>query len=220
MNRKLKFLLGSPACDLKTKTALFSVSLRPFSKLTELGLIIEKAINTFGTCHISLCDSLQRYNLIWQKGMTIESAHQYTNRLGREWTEWLYDFFSNSSLVKPKVISWDSWLKNPKYSEKRHFVDTCYEQDANFREAVYISLTRYLDRVAEHHPDFDRVQAESLSIEFVKEETAVFFLQSDEGYDFEIFLEKRNPGLQYFYDNILWKKNPEFLQPVLTKINF
>jgi hypothetical protein len=145
-----------------------------------------------------------------------DQAHAKANQTGDAWIAWMNEVYPDQ-LHKPKVIKWDAWLNHPLFPEKKAFIDTLYKQDQLFKKMVEESIHRYLTRLSQH-TQFDFDQAESLSILFVKEEVAVLALQAELGYDFEIFVEKRNPALQYFFEQVIWCNSPLNLQPVLIKI--
>ena len=220
MNKKLKFINGSPLANLlKSRSAIFSLSLRKYSHPSELYQAVKLAISTIGECDFSLCDSIQRYNYVWQKNLSLNEGHTQANQEGDFWIHWFTALFKDEP-IKPNILKWDYWLDQPDFPEQKNFIDQLYEKDALFKNTIEESIVRFLRRYTANpnHAAFDIEQAKKMSREIVKEETAVLILQAQKKYDFEIFVEKRNPGLQYVYENIVWQQHPFLLQPILIKI--
>lgn len=200
----------------KISSSIFSISLKDYQD--EIGLVssIHEATVTFKECHISLADSIQRYNLIWQSNISCEAAWKKANDLGIAWIDYYLPLIPGRV---PKIIKWDYWLNHPKFYEKKELIELQYKNDINFRNSIEFAVNEYLNRYSKKYPINNEKIAQQFSTELIKEEITVLALQADLGYDFEIFFEIRNTGLKYFYENILWPKNPFLLKPVLAKIN-
>lgn len=217
MSIKLRFMNGLNEQKTQEKTTIFSISLRDFRDPQQLHDAISLANERFLRCDIALCDSLQRYNFIWQRNLLPEKAHAAANQAGEDWIHWFDTAYQGSAKARPQVIRWDDWLNHPEFQSHLILVEEMYAQDPLLKKMIEESTRRYLTRLAQR-TKFDLAQAQSLSIDFVKEEVAILALQAKLGYDFEIFLEKRNPALQYFFEQVIWRQNPLNLQPVLIKI--
>lgn len=213
------FLQGRPADDLKQKRCVFSLSLKPIKNEQDIRIVIQKTLSAFGYCDISLCDTAHRYNLMWQDKCSLEEAYARTWESGKEWVQGFYSLFSPEERAAISLVRWDSWLQHPDFEKKRLFTTRFYEEDSGFREAIKRSVERYLNRCKLKGMIFDFTEAHRLSTLLVAEEVAVLLLLSTLAYDFEVFLERRSPGLQYFYDKVIRKEHQQVLQPVLIKIN-
>ncbi len=214
---KIKFINGTSRSTAQKGSAIFSLSLRLYNEPEELVEAVKLTLQTFESCEFVISDSLHRYNYLWQRDMTPENAYSAAIQEGDNWIAWFCSLQGLSSL-DIKIIRWDYWLQHPLFEEQQTIVENIYAKNQAFAFSIQESIELYLSRYAKSSPSFEITKARQASIALVKEEVAVLLIQAKLDYAFEVFIEQRNPGLQYFYRQILWKKFPALLQPALIKV--
>ncbi len=93
---------------------------------------------------IDLSDTLYRYNYMIQ-GMGGKEAHERTIREGQEWRE------SNESILAQlsmpyRIVHWDHWLKDPRFSSYEQAFAVAFESDRFFRNAVTTDIRIFYQR--------------------------------------------------------------------------
>lgn len=199
----------------KNSSAVFSISLKDYSDQIGLLSSIHESTIAFKTVDISLADSIQRYNLIWQHDITPKEAQKRANSMGDAWIAYYLPLIPGR---EPKIIKWDHWLEHPNFKNSQNFIELYYKKDKDFQNSINDAAIEYLSRYNNKHPIDNIPKALQLSIKLIKEEISVLALQANIGYEYEIFFEIRNAGLKYFYEYILWSKNASQLKPILAKI--
>ncbi|MBN2690156.1 MAG: hypothetical protein JXR42_06150 [Gammaproteobacteria bacterium] len=166
--------------------------------------------NNFKTCHIVVCDSLQRHTLELFDHKTNQDIHAYANQLGEAWINRSMPVITTLE-IPYEITRWDDWLLKNDYKEQRIKVDKLYDVNNKFRLAVQNSVHMFLDRCQKRMGDeFDYDKFLPSSIEYFKEECAVMPLWAKKRINFEIYNGKRPDALvvahQHFVpkDLLVW----------------
>jgi tRNA-dependent cyclodipeptide synthase len=166
-----------------------------------------KVINsTFGSATIVIADTLQRYReKAKNENLLDEEAYQLALKEGDNWLKKAKPLLDKFLNIKIKIIRWDDLLQHPLYLDCRKTIDNLYEiQNSSFRGAVHSSVGEFVSR-SQRFINNEKFNLESnyakLSIEYVKEESAVTLLWQKMGIDFQ-FLAYPNKLNQAVY-NIL-----------------
>lgn len=184
----------------------------------ELAAIFEGLNKSFKNCTISVCDTLQKYNLLAQDGLEMSLAEEKSLACGDSWLTKNKLIF-NTLKIPYQIIRWNEWLSEASYAEKRGYINNFYQSDEGFREAILRTIEAYLTRLAKKRPiqESEKQTFIAYSTEYLKEEAAVMLIQADKGYNFELYIKKRNEALRYLYQTIILKHFNNIMVPVYIK---
>ncbi len=137
----------------------------------ELSSIFQILNKTFKSCVISVCDTLQKYNLVAQQGLSIEKAEKMALLFGDCWMKKNERIF-NTLTIPYETVRWDSWLSNPLYSEKMAYIEDFYKKNEGFRNAILNTVQEYILRLERRNfsKELDKEKLMEYSIRYLKEE--------------------------------------------------
>ena len=184
----------------------------------ELNSIFQTLNTTFKSCTISVCDTLQKYNLIAQQGLNLKEAEETSRSFGDHWIGKNKSIFHTLS-IPYEIVRWDRWLLGPSYQEKMAYIESFYEKDEGFRNAILQTVSEYILRL-ERRESEEILNKEKLiehSIRYLKEEAPVMLMQAEYGYNFEFYIKKRNEALRYLYESVIAKNYHAVMIPVYIK---
>lgn len=134
--------------------------------------------NTFKECIIVVCDSLQKYTLaVHNHGMTEEALYKLSLEHGDNWLRRNQGAISKLD-IPYQILRWDYWLDMPEYIQYREKVDTLYDTNATCREAFDETANVFITNLGKKHKILDLQRAINLSLEYLKEESALVCLWS------------------------------------------
>lgn len=154
----------------------------------------------FSEIHICINDTLQRFNLMFEKGLSIELASMACEKAGREW----YGRYENdiSKLANSKIHYWNEWLSHPQYSEIYKSISNLYKSNDRFAQLVNQNINEIWNRRAINNPGLytSARYAEffELSKAYLLEEIAVFSLMYEHNSAIDIY-----PGTTIFAATVL-----------------
>ena len=170
----------------------------------------------FAQCHIMIGDSLQRYNMCIDGFYDIEKAHIQANKLGDEWLERNFQFYSRLQMPY-EIIRWDTWLNHPDYKKHREAVNYLYDHDEDYRQAFARSIDKFLTRYQKHAQELGRKQIDyekafKLCLEYLQEECAIMMpLWASYAYDFIVYPSKMPDAVLATHDKFVKPINPNLL---------
>lgn len=184
----------------------------------ELNSIFKVLNKTFSSCTISVCDTLQKYNLFAQQNLDIIQAEKKSLLFGENWLKKNQLIF-NTLTIPYKIIRWTEWLSEPSYLEKENYINELYENDSGFKNAVLRTIEEYVQRLIKRKDqnEFDKHNLIEYSIKYLKEEAAVMLVQTEKGYNFELYIKKRNEALKYLYQTVIFKNSGILMVPIYIK---
>ena len=171
----------------------------------KLAAIIDKANRSFGHFDLMLCDSLNRFNLIIERGLSMREAEIEANNMGDEWIEKNQKYI-NSLHIPGRIIRWDEWRIHDNFQnihqKLAHLVHTDEECMEVFSQVAHSYFERKQLAVDE--------RSFALSIDYLIEECAIIVLWAIAGYHYELYPSTRSPvsayTLEHFAKNILRTK--------------
>jgi len=95
----------------------------------KLKAIIEKANKSFASFDIMLCDSLNRFNLVIEHGLTFDEAEILAIKMGDEWIANNETFLENLK-IPGKIIRWNEWRLNPNFELILNQVNQLVQNDS------------------------------------------------------------------------------------------
>ena len=124
----------------------------------------------FDNVYLLLGDSTQRYNLMYEQGLSEQVAESIARRRGDEWLERNADALA----AHPRftVTRWNDWKHSGDYITTRWQIGRLYRDLPEFREAIDAATTQAYQRRS--YTDWARFA--ELSRQYLLEESAVFAL--------------------------------------------
>lgn len=185
----------------------------------KLAACIELLNRKFDSCHIVLCDSLQRYTLqIKNPSLPQDKLYEMAMDNGDKWTN------NNKGalekfLIPYHVSRWNEWLKKPDYNHAKHKIDMLYETNPRFREAFnQIAETFYARSKQSESPILEKNLFLSLCIHYIKEECTVLLLWAETESNFIVYPNTIGDAIYVTHDNLIHPNFPDFLIPVSMHI--
>jgi tRNA-dependent cyclodipeptide synthase len=170
---------------------------------------------TFSSCKIILCDTLQRHTLqIKNKGLSDEDAYKLAKSLGDEWLERnkpAYQYLT----IKNDISRWDDWLHHENYNPLFQEVNQLYLTNDVFRTAVLNTANAFIER---NQLDKDS-KALDLCLKYIIEETPVLIpLWALTVCGFVVYPRFRTAAMQASYNHFLGEHS-HLLKEVALKFN-
>ncbi len=161
------------------RAARFHVSVgQSYHEGSKFAATMEWATQHFDKIIICVNDTLQRHNLIFE-GKTPEEAFEEGYRLGSEWVERNTPYISAAMQNVDNVSSlrWETWHKHPEFEGELEHVNQLYNRDPFIKEEIDKEAEAFWKRrqASNGHTDsFKKAQFIAHSIEYLKEECAIF----------------------------------------------
>lgn len=166
---------------------------------------IQMISDNFAKCTICVDDSLQRHSMGLSTGTKPEDCYGQAVAEGDSWilrNENIYDQLK----IPYEVIRWDKWLFNKEYSRWYTRITEEYDTNEEYRNEIEFSITEFLKRYARRLPDnvkFDYEYARKVCRDYLFEECSALCLWAEEGYQFEVYPNKRNSAMTATHDNFI-----------------
>lgn len=141
----------------------------------KLAATIEWAKHRYGSVIICVNDTLQRYNHVYNDGLTLTEANNYAENAGREWIERNIGIIR--SLPNYKIYRWNHWTSKPNFSQEHKLICEKYKRNPFMKELVHKDIETFWSRRNKNEnltADFSAFQ--SLSVDYLLEEIAAFNL--------------------------------------------
>lgn len=151
-----------------------------------------KMINQeFKGCCIAVADTLQRYNIASEKGITAEEAYDESLARGDVWLEQYQPYFAATFEIPFEILRWDSLLQDVNFEKKAQNFSLCLQSNPVLEEAMEHSIEEYGQRLRKRLSDdyFSQIQSryEKNCLSYLREECVALTLipknikLSDEG---------------------------------------
>ena len=166
-------------------------------------------------CVVMVNDTLQKYTLKIGSKQTLEQLSHIAKHAGDMWI-----YRNQPALDKmgvPYIFKrWEDWLNCTDYNEAREQVDSLYNYDNNFRQAIKATTDRFIERYIKRKEGttFDIEYEKQLCLEYKLEDCAVIIpLWSNKGYKYYLYVGRSFFDVQ---ENI---KPRQFRHPVIRNYN-
>lgn len=143
---------------------------QPYHEGEKFRCTLEWARHRFGKIIILVNDSLQRFNYMFEEGLSEKEAHAKASREGTQWIA--RNMAAIASLPDFEIYRWDAWKRSQGYFEDLYKARTLYNNNEEFKAAIDEAITETWSRrdIAEKRRD----EFFSLSRDYLLEETAAF----------------------------------------------
>ncbi|MCK4608261.1 MAG: tRNA-dependent cyclodipeptide synthase, partial [Gammaproteobacteria bacterium] len=176
---------------------------------------------TFNSCTIILCDTLQRHSLrIMNPDLTDAEARKEALRLGDEWLErnqLAYKYLK----INSKVMRWDDWLHHKDYNKYYQEVVNAYKNNQSYRDAIHATINNFLTRrKTSNSLGFSYEEAFETSETYILEECPILIpLWAETKCQFVIYPRFRTSAMRATYDYFLGENSDIILKEVALKFN-
>ena len=217
-----KVMVKSGAAWRDYDTARLEISVgQPYHEGAKFEATVDWVKHRFSHVIVSVNDILQRFNLMFERGLSESRAMSVARHAGSEWIRQQRPVLLR--LPGYELCRWNEWLSHPGFSAALEQTGTFYEQHQGFRDAVCANIGAVWGRKlrsssAYKEADFPRFF--DLSKQYILEETAVFSLMFQERPAVDIY-----PGTLLFMWNLFAQGSlpgaPEGLEKgCFTRIDF
>lgn len=148
---------------------------RPGVDGDKLFALCEWAAARFPRVVLVVSDTLQRHNLVFERGLDVDCANAESRREGDEWLE--RNRLAIALLRNPEILRWDDALQEPRTAPALEKLERHYAASSQFRVALDATIEAFWSRNAskggiDTSSKHDRFQDNSRA--FLFEELAVF----------------------------------------------
>lgn len=140
---------------------------QPYHEGEKLATALQWA-ERFGQVHLLMGDSPQRFNLMYELGLTESQAEQMARQRGDEWLA--RNAATLARHLRFKISRWNDWKHSADYVTTRWQVGRLYRDHQQFQEAIDTATRETFTRRG--YTDWDRFA--DLSRQYLLEESAVF----------------------------------------------
>ena len=149
----------------------------------------------FDRVMVCVNDTLQRFNMMFEDGLSEQDAYLKSQQQGREWVDRNIEKFAGVGHLEVK--RWESWKKDAHFSDTLKNIKQLYESDSEFKTAIDDNIQSIWDRRGKVSPalytDSRRDEFNDLSRRYLLEEIAVFSLMYEQQEAIDIY-----PGTAIF----------------------
>jgi tRNA-dependent cyclodipeptide synthase len=141
----------------------------------------------FKSVQICVNDSLQRYNMMFEQGISEEEAQLVAMREGQEWVDRNIHMFS--SIPHLEIMRWENWKSTPLFTGYRKKIENLYLRNEEFRKSIDDNIEAIWRRRQAGNPylykDSRFQEFYDLSRKYLLEEITVFsvMFETDKGID-------------------------------------
>ncbi len=139
---------------------------------------IDWANARFDTVVINVNDSLQRFNHMFDFGLSEEQARQKAVKEGDDWLQ--RNAASLRTVNKLQVERWENWRTRPDFKQTFDQVKSLYMQNAQFRSDINDQINSLWQRKETSENAHRKLEFFTLSRDYLLEETAIFSMMSIE----------------------------------------
>lgn len=104
----------------------------------------------FTRAKVCVDDTLQRFNLMFEKNIGMEAARIIADHAGLSWIE--RNWKTLSALPQVEIVRWDSWLAHPSYHHNYSQIEALYAHNASFKDAIDSTILGFWERRKEMKP--------------------------------------------------------------------
>lgn len=173
--------------------------------------------NSFESCALIIVDSLYRHTLkIDHPNESTTVLYNKAKEAGTSWLERNINAYSQLS-IPYKIIRWNEYLNNPKFSQQYTIVSDLYNKDMQYKQSIDDSVKEYLKRQLNNKNivNFNYEEASECCINYLIEECAAMCLYGE--YEFEVYPTGRTTALAVTYERFIQPFYPNLLRPVAIR---
>lgn len=140
--------------------------------------LTEWASMRFDKVVLIVSDTLQRHNIAFNEGISLEDAHRRAWIMGQEWIRENRAAIDLISPHKRIIATWEDWITHPDYQTEKDAIMELFRTDENFRATVRNKATEFSSKRGSIR-DFSA--AYQVSLTYLLEEIPAFKLMMRDG---------------------------------------
>jgi tRNA-dependent cyclodipeptide synthase len=173
-----KVTVKSGAAWRNYDTARLEISVgQPYHEGAKFEATVEWVRHRFSQVIVSVNDTLQRFNLMFERGLSENRAMAVARHAGSEWIQRQRPALAR--LPGCAISRWNEWLSHPDFAAVLAQTGALYETHHGFRDAVCANIGALWSRKrgsSSVYAEENFAQFFALSQQYILEETAVFSL--------------------------------------------
>ena len=180
---------------------------------------IQMINENFAKCTICVDDSLQRHSMGLSTGTSPENCYHDAIAEGDKWISRNKSIYEKLN-IQYDVIRWDKWLFSNNYSAWHNKITNEYFSNEFYRKEIEFSITEFLKRYAKRLPEnikFNYEHAREVCRNYLFEECAALCLWAEEGYQFEVYPNKRNSAMSATHETFIKPSSEMLVNAVAIK---
>ena len=188
-----------PTENLKDFPCILAISVgQPSHEGKKFEAILKLISHTFKECIVMVCDSLQRHTIaIHQPYIVGKELYSKAIKEGDDWINRNLSKLDNLLTIPYKILRWDEWLSSTQYTLFRERIDNMYTAKIdNYKNVLNESARQFVDRIKQTSEVTNYGKAVELSLEYLKEESAVTSIWHKLGYKFIVY-QGMNKAIKY-----------------------
>ncbi len=203
--------------SMKNSDCIYHVSVgQAYHEGEKLIATMDLINETFRSCTIMLCDTLQRHTLsIKYPNLSDAELYAKSLSLGDEWLTRNSAAYQHLS-IDSKIMRWDEWLYHPDYSQYRAQIDELYHSDIDYKNKIHETIYKFLKR----HNLLGSEKAFKLCETYILEECPILVpLWAQTGCQFIIYPRFRTVAMSATYEHFIGNTGQGLLREVALKFN-
>lgn len=174
------------------------------------------AKHRFNHVAIAVNDTLQRFNDMFERGMTEEAAMDNAQKEGDAWIERNKEILDE--LPSYEIFRWNDWTGRSDFPEKFERAQFLFQQNEEFQNNINEQIENLWNRRSAENPKIAGRKSEFffMSYMYLMEETAVFSMMAEERNDIHVY-----PGsFMKIWGNIQDENLPGLASRKFARIDF
>jgi hypothetical protein len=212
-----KHVPDSQKAEFKNSRCLLNVSVGHEGYEGEkFAAIISLIQDSFGSCIISVDDSLQRYTMALDRPEDVSFFHNMANNEGELWLARNQIYYSQLTNLE-NVIRWDTWLQHSGLPDIKNKIMSVIKGDPSYKEVFDQSINNYLARFTKRlsdFPHFNQKRARLLCLEYLVEEYSVLCLWPELKCHFEVYPNGHDIIMHETYKRFILSNHPDLLRSI------
>ncbi|STX50998.1 Uncharacterised protein [Legionella busanensis] len=152
----------------------------------------------FKSIDLMMADTLQRHNFMGAMGR--QAAYEYTQNAGDLWLK-RNQFSLEQLALEHQIIRWDELLAHKDYAKYRKLIDEHYNLNADYREALTVNASAYIERLKAINPNVEEEELLANGLEYLIEEMPIVMpMWANMGYDVIIYPKPLTVGMKKTYE--------------------
>lgn len=173
---------------LKARTCEVVISVgQPYHEGNKFRATLREVNKQFKKCTIIVSDTLQRYTLAIQDGLTKtpDDFYELSLNLGTEWIERNQHIIDEELKIPHQIVRWELFSKNSLFKDDHKKVKELYNTNSDYKAVIDDVAKDFLKRNSKIDTEYAKNFA--YSVEYLLEECAIVLQWKEFGCDYEVY---------------------------------
>lgn len=171
---------------------------------------------------ISIClgDTLQRFTHAMHSEKSPEQLYSSSEYLGDLWIKRNQQYL-NELTIPYDIVRWKSYLDNGAFLAFKEQILNHHASNHEFQSIINNTIEYFLNRYKRDDNLVNLKDCRNYCFDYLIEESAAMLLWAKAGYDYEAYPNRRNPAMQYVFENFLESTfKPKLTSILIKSVNF